>query len=390
MILITFLVIAECIIFFLAKRSAQILSKRDVYPEISPSLIEKYKAFDCFLGWTNVAGSIKYENSKGRDIKYTYDAKGARSKEKSVEHLEELISTWGDSYCQCREVEDGLTWQNILSKRLNFGVSNYGVGNYGADQALLRLKKEYSSNPTPYVVLAITPYTITRITSVWKHFSEFGNVLAFKPRYVEHDNKLRFIPNIISEKEMLSDVNAYKEHVSKYDEHRCYIDKHVYRFPYLLSALIKPQPLYRTICQKLATVFLKLKKQKIAEYFASKYFEFDINYRKTLNKKYNRLQQLIFEDFSSFAKENNFKPILLYLPAIEDVRDFKKTSDRYYAHFNTTEELTVLDFMDVLSHNENINDCYVDSLWGGHYSHRGNQILAEYLEKQFNEIRTKV
>ena len=74
---------------------------------------------------------------------------------------------------------------------------NFSVGNYGVDQSLLRLKREYAKNKTKIVILAVVPETISRIQSMWKHYSEYGNTFGFKPRFVIVDDKLTLLKNPI-------------------------------------------------------------------------------------------------------------------------------------------------------------------------------------------------
>ena len=93
------------------------------------------------------------------------------------------ISVYGDSFAFCRLVGNKETWPYHLSKLLNEKVSNFGVGNYGIDQSLLKLKQKNYPNTCEIVMIAVVPETIVRIKSQWKHFFEYGNILAFKPRF---------------------------------------------------------------------------------------------------------------------------------------------------------------------------------------------------------------
>ena len=79
----------------------------------------------------------------------------------------------------CRQVGDGETWESALGRKMRTGVLNYGVGNYGLDQALLRYEKTQLPDTVDTVVMAVVPETICRIQSYWKHYLEFGNIMAF-------------------------------------------------------------------------------------------------------------------------------------------------------------------------------------------------------------------
>jgi len=387
MIILLVVFFIELLLYLIYKKSNLILSKKDKFPSISNELIKKFNSFDFELGWVNKKNTIKKELSQAKEIIYTYNKIGARSIGK-IDLEDSTISTYGDSYCLGREVMDTETWQYFLSEQLDTNVSNFGVGNYGLDQSLLRLKKEYLSNPTKIVIMAITPYTITRITSVWKHFSEFENVLAVKPRYIVQNNKLEFIPNILKCKEDLRDIEQYQDFFNKYDEHISYFNEHIYSFPFIFSFIKNPTPLLKSINVKLMVLFKKLKFTKVALWFSTQYFLSDIKYRELLFVKNQKLLKLLIEEYAIFAKENGFRPVFLMLPTIEDVRYYKRTNILYYDAFikSIKSELLALDFMDFLSQDvEKVSEYYIDDYWGGHYSLLGNSELAIFLKEKLNE-----
>ena len=378
------IIFLEIFIYIIYKKSSLLLSKNDLFPKITKELIDKFNSFDIELGWVNKKNTIKKEVSQGKEITYTYNQLGARSIG-DIDLKDSNISTYGDSYCLSREVPDNNTWQYFLSHKLNTNVSNFGVGNYGLDQSLLRLKKEYKYNPTKTVIMAITPYTITRISSVWKHFSEFQNILAVKPRFIINDNKLKLIKNILLTKDDLINMKDKKEFLYKYDEHIEYFNQHIYKFPFILSAILKPKPLIRTISAKLIGLCKRANFNKLSLWFLEKYFISEIKYRKDLFRKNKVLIELLIKDYVDFAKQNNFTPILLILPSIEDVRYYIKTKDKYYfPNINKIKNIKTLDFMDSLLNNKP-GDYYVDSNWGGHYNTLGNKELAKFLEGHLNE-----
>ena len=111
------------------------------------------------------------------------------------------IACFGDSYTFCRQVEDHETWQYYLSNKLNNKVLNFGVGNYGVDQALLRYERTELPVSVKVVMLGFVPETICRIHSFWKHYLEFGNTFAFKPRFSVEKEGLKFHPNIMQTRE---------------------------------------------------------------------------------------------------------------------------------------------------------------------------------------------
>ena len=65
------------------------------------------------------------------------------------------------------------------------------MGNYGVDQSILRLEREFTNNQTDIVILAVVPDTICRIVSSWKHYYEYGNTFAFKPRFILKNDEIK-------------------------------------------------------------------------------------------------------------------------------------------------------------------------------------------------------
>ena len=94
---------------------------------------------------------------------------------------------------------------------------NFGVGNYGVDQAIIRLKREFPKNKTKVVILTVVPETISRILSVWKHYYEYGNTFAFKPRFIIKNGDLELIKNIVDTKEKFSKYYEFIDEIKKYD-----------------------------------------------------------------------------------------------------------------------------------------------------------------------------
>ena len=90
--------------------------------------------------------------------------------------------------------------KNKYQKKNQFNILNYGVSNYGLDQAILKYKRCKVSKNVKIVIMGFVPETITRIQSRWKHYTEFGNINGFKPKFDLVNNKLVLKPNPINKK----------------------------------------------------------------------------------------------------------------------------------------------------------------------------------------------
>lgn len=66
------------------------------------------------------------------------------------------INTYGDSFTQGSQVNDGETWQEYLAAHLGEPVRNFGVGGFGAYQAYRRmLREEMTADSAEYIVFYI-------------------------------------------------------------------------------------------------------------------------------------------------------------------------------------------------------------------------------------------
>ena len=66
------------------------------------------------------------------------------------------VNTYGDSFTQCNQVNDGETWQEYLAGHLGEPVRNYGMGGFGVYQAYRRMvSEEQTQNGAKYVILYV-------------------------------------------------------------------------------------------------------------------------------------------------------------------------------------------------------------------------------------------
>ncbi len=64
------------------------------------------------------------------------------------------INTYGNSFTECHQVNNGETWQEYLAAHFGEPIRNFGVGGYGSYQAYRRMIKEEESNhAAEYVIL---------------------------------------------------------------------------------------------------------------------------------------------------------------------------------------------------------------------------------------------
>lgn len=173
----------------------------DACPPFQTDAVDRYieRSFDPQLGWVRKGGSGGIDITEAGPVPFTISADGSRND--PLNEGTAGISVFGDSYAFCRLVADTETWPHYMAKQTRQQVRNYGVGNYGLDQAVLRMERELPHFTGDLIILAVVPETIVRIHSYWKHYFEYGNVLAFKPVFRQDRGKLSCIPQIIQTRE---------------------------------------------------------------------------------------------------------------------------------------------------------------------------------------------
>ena len=196
-----------------------LIMAKDELPKLDHKALEKFsrKAMDPELGWVRKPHSSGQEKGRnGKKTQFTVNAHGARSNP-GYDDKHPIISLFGDSYAFCRQVDDDETWSHLVSKQLDLNILNYGVGNYGLDQAILRMQRELPKHQSQLSIIMVVPETICRIQTTWKHYSEYGNTFAFKPRFVLNGDQLIYKKNLIDKKEKYLKYANYLDEIKSND-----------------------------------------------------------------------------------------------------------------------------------------------------------------------------
>ena len=96
-----------------------------------------YAQFDPELGYT-VGNALIPDGMDGSLSITTSQANGARSS-MMYRKLPSRINTYGDSFTQCSQTNDGETWQEYFADHLGEPICNFGVSGFGVYQAYRRL-----------------------------------------------------------------------------------------------------------------------------------------------------------------------------------------------------------------------------------------------------------
>lgn len=394
-------IICETIVYILVttvnKKFQWLIIKRDEKPKLTKKGLERFflNGFDEELGWVRKPNTNNAESGKIKSVNWNINEKGARINP-DFEEKESLISCYGDSFTFGRQVNDDETWEHELSKLTNSNVQNFGVGNYGIDQALLRLKREYKTKKTKYVILGVVPDSIRRNLNFWKHYFEYGNTFGFKPRFILSNNELKLIKNPIDEE---SKFYYYEEFLEEIRKHDYFYDKkfskEIITFPYCINIFKNPRRNFSIIYWVIKIGIYKKMKKDISKFgWEPMKIIMRINLKWRIKLYKNSEAKIIFskiiDEFMKFSKKEEFQPIFLMMPQKDDII-FIKSNYNFYQEFleeiNVNNKLKIIDLTKELLLENNLDDLYTDNNeYGGHFSQQGNKKVAEIIYKKFQEF----
>ena len=375
------------------KRFQWLIISKDEKPVLSEEGLKKFipHGYDPELGWIRKPNTSGIEKSIEHESRWTINEFGARTNP-GFDFKISTISCYGDSFTFCRQVNDDETWEYYLSKLQNTNVKNFGVGNYGLDQTILRLKREYPKNKTKIVIVGVVPDTISRILSSWKHYYEYGNTFAFKPRFILKNNILQVIKNPIDDETKFKKYEEFLPEIRQTDffyENK--FKKEIIRFPYSIYLLRNPSRNLKIIFWVLFKELRKSKANTELEWNPMRIImRINLLWRIKLYQDTDVLIlfRKILEEYASYAKENNFMPFFCILPQKDDV-NFIKVNGNFYKKFLDSlniANLRIIDATDNLVLEKELDSLYSDdNEYGGHYSKEGNKKIAEIINEELVE-----
>lgn len=371
-----------------------LITEEDELPELDREGLEKFfdGSYDPELGWARKPNTTGTD--KGREGKVTYhiDERGSR---RSPVDAPPVVSSFGDSYVFCRQVEDGETWQAQFAGMTGIGMQNFGVGNYGADQGLLRYERTELPGGVEAVILGFVPETICRVHSYWKHYLEFGNTFAFKPRFtLDSEGELELLENPMRTPDHFDRLAEIVPRVSEND--RFYERKFrslQFRRPYLLSYLRHPVRNTRLMGALLTRSLMRAlgrSGRRTEDRPFRLIMEYNIreSHRFYQKPEFTRLLTEIIRRFREEAERRGHRPLLLVMPQMMDLelsRGERTPYEPYYERLSRELDLEVVD-MTPRFRGEDLRTLYIEDYYGGHLSAEGNRRVAEALRDRLENL----
>lgn len=328
-----------------------------------------YSDFSPTLGWT-----IKED---GRAPLYRANHQGIRAdREYALEASDDAIriSSFGDSYTHCNEVENHETWQEQL-RRFDFRleVLNFGVGGFGLDQALLRYRQEGSRFNSDIVLIGYMTENIFRHVNVFRPFylPNTGTPLS-KPRFQLKNGQLTLIENPMQRlsqyRELLKNPETMLPLLGRNDE--------FYQTSHKSSAL-DILPSYRLIT--------------VLSHLYGDTGQIIRNGRYQVTSDAYQITVALLDQFYRTVQEDHALPVILIFPEPADIARYHKDGTKRYSpliDYLSSRNYRYLDLMAAFSDPNNrmeMKELFVPPHFN-HYSPGANRMVAEsirqYLQRE--------
>jgi len=385
--ILAMVVLTELLVFITIKIAAArfqwLITPESKRPHFPKKVVEHFfnKSFDSELGWAPKAGLSGQDITELGVKTYHIDEKGRRFSP-VYSDIPSKIAVFGDSFSFGRLVNDDETWPYALSKLIKSYVPNYSVGGYGFDQALLRLKREIKTLDSKIILMCVVPETIARIHSYWRHYFEYGNILAFKPRFAIEKDSLKLYELFIKDQESFKKIEENKEFIQQVD--------YFYKYKFLENILCFPYVcrLWKTRRQNfpiLKQVIIGLITGRFAKYRKKAFKQVLRNNAKYTAEMYNdENAKLLFsrlvDEFVDLCREHDKKPVLVLTPQPVDMERFNSGFSDYSEFIaQLSEKLEVCDLTSLFAGNKNVAEWYLEGELGPHLSVKGNNEVAKYI-----------
>jgi hypothetical protein len=309
------------------------------------------------LGWEYGTGAVSdTERLNGQGLRAAHDY--------APEAVagETRLAVFGDSYAYCNEVTDAESWPGQIEAGWKAEVLNYGVGGYGADQAFLRFRGEGTRLKPSIVIMGFTSMMATRVVSLYRRFQDPRDGPWFKPRFVLQGDQLRLIPAPVASAADAERIIAAPARIIEFGRQDFWYTPAIFE-----HGLYRWSATYRLLACTGQSVWRR-------------YFHRDrIFTGRTLNPRSEAFALLthIFRDFAAAVRAAGAEPVALMLPPRGDVELYAGAGRLSYDTIRPEIERLGVRVIDparaLATSSDAVSDLFAS---GGHYSARGNAIVA--------------
>ena len=103
-----------------------------------------------------------------------------------------------------------------------------------------------------------------------------------------------------------------------------------------------------------------------------------------LRKDFSDLTSNIILKINSYLKKKGKNIYFFVLPQLIDIKIFKKFnySYKFYNKLNTSKNIKIFDLTKKISSIKNINNEYIEDMYGGHLNKKGNKFVSKIIFKE--------
>ncbi|MFH1761678.1 MAG: hypothetical protein ABIA63_11320, partial [bacterium] len=259
----------------------------------------------------------------------------------------------------------------------------------GLDQAILRMERELPKHSAKMVLFGMVPETICRVHSYWKHYSEYGNTFAFKPRFTLDSNKnlVRHM-NPVNSIERFINYRNYLPELKKLDYF--YKEKFLYdllRFPFTFHLIRSWRRNIPLILALLHARFSKDDRVQRNPFEKVLYRNHILSADLYANINALDLMEALVKYAAEFVRKEGAEPVYCLLPQLQDIKIMRKRGF-YCEEFltRTGKYMKVIDLCPHMKDLDSIQDYYVDDMWGGHPSVKANELIGQIIAQGIKDL----
>ena len=321
--------------------------------------------FDAALGWAPIPGRPAGQR--------THDWSGSRTGPEELprerrEGVRRLV-TIGCSFTMGEEVDDESTWPYLLDASADdWEVANLAMGAYGLDQALLRYRRDGRPLKADALWLGWLPAASLRVGTTFRPAERhWSGTALFKPRFrFDEDGELQQVPNparsVAHTARLLTRQHEFYDATVRTD-----------------LWVGRAERAYRTFGTSL------FHRSALARMYLSVVERADREPKEWIldeESEIHRLVRALIERTSLEAAQDNLAFRLVVLPGRADLRDCRETGTAYWTGVTDALRAQGIEVVDLTRALLDANAVDDDAYWmpGGHYSPKGNALVADELE----------